>query len=157
MRKNIFLFILLVVFLTAPVFAQKEDFWFCPAVETAVYSSSGLAYGGGMAIGYGTRTAIGFKALWFADADGLEILEFNFLLRRYFGGNGYSGFFLQAAAGPVLFAFDSITIPSEHGMISVGLNAGWRLLLGDLFFVEPNIRAGYPYFVGGGILAGLRY
>jgi hypothetical protein len=48
-------------------------------------------------------------------------------------------------------------MPSEVGTISIGLGVGWRFLLGNLFFIEPAIRGGFPYIVGAGLSAGVRF
>jgi len=38
-----------------------------------------------------------------------------------------------------------------------GLRAGYRLPLGDMFFIEPFGRVGYPFMFGIGALAGVRF
>jgi hypothetical protein len=34
---------------------------------------------------------------------------------------------------------------------------GWRFLFGGHFFIEPAVRAGYPYFAVAGLSAGARF
>ncbi|MDR1306884.1 MAG: hypothetical protein LBK74_04845 [Treponema sp.] len=59
--------------------------------------------------------------------------------------------------GAGLFALNGdFTVPAETGRFSVGLAAGWRFLLGERWYVEPFLRAGYPYIAGGGVSAGFR-
>jgi hypothetical protein len=72
---------------------------------------------------------------------------------------GSSGLFIQFNGGPVIFAQndDSIAVPSGMGTFSAGLSLGWRFLLGRTFFIEPVIRGGYPYIVGAGLSAGVRF
>ena len=146
-----------------PAFSQSNadgDFWVCPITEIAMYSISNIAYGGGLALGYGRGVSIGFKVSYLADAAGVvNTLELDFLLRLYFFGRDYcSGPFIQLNAGPALFAQDeSLGIPAEIGILSAGLVLGWRFLLGRYFFIEPAIRAGYPYIAGAAFSGGFRY
>jgi len=172
MKKQLFL--LLCVFLFAvPAFAQdasaeeaapvevlpKEgDFWICPGFETALYSRSGLAYGGSLALGYGKGASIGLKAAYFFSSDNTT-LELNFLLRFHLrGAYAYSGPFFQFIGGSVLFADEAnVGIPATTGSISAGLAFGWRFLFKDRWFIEPAIRGGYPFLGGAGLSAGVRF
>ena len=161
------LFLLIVcIFLSGiPVFAQnnsgeREDLWICAGPEIAMFSISNLAYGGGLAIGYGSGTSIGFKISYFIDGGGMvNSLELNILFRFYFfGKDSYSGPFVQLNAGPVLFAqYESFGIPAELGTLSAGLVVGWRYLLTQYFFLEGTLRGGYPYIAGIAFSAGLHF
>jgi len=152
-------------FLAAP--AQRGDFWVCPGVETAFFSLSGISAGGSLAVAYGSKFSIGFKAAWFFDTKSeLDALEMNFLLRYYFMGSASSaesahsaGPYLQLTGGPALF-FDKtegVTMPAHWGRISAGATFGWRFLFGKQYFAEPFIRAGYPYVFGAGVSAGIHF
>jgi len=138
--------------------APREDLWVCPGAEIAMFSFSGAAYGGGMTLGYGNGAAIGIKAAYFLDALGnISTLELNFLLRFYLlGAASISGPYIQLSGGPTYFSKDSdLSLPSEFGAISAGLSFGWRFLIGRFLFIDPVIRGGYPYLVGGGLFAGI--
>jgi len=167
------LLLALCVFLIAiPTFAQgtaaveesaappsdSGDFWICPGFETAMYSRSGMSYGGSLALGYGKGASLGLKAAFFVSPDNTT-LEINFLFRMYLQGPfAYSGPFLQLSGGPVLFAEEGIVdFPTRFGSISGGLSFGWRFLFKDRWFVEPAIRAGYPFIAGANISAGVRF
>jgi hypothetical protein len=152
-----------------PSFAQgrsvlPEYMWVCPVFESGFYSPSKIAIGGGAALGYGNRVAFGLKILYWNDLNDTRSLELNFLARFYLlalfrpDATALSGFFFQFSGGPVIFARheNSITMPSEVGTFSAGLSLGWRFLFGR-FFVEPAVRAGYPYIVGAGLSAGIRF
>jgi hypothetical protein len=143
-----------------PVFAQpadkageqaaiREDLWVCPVFETGFYGVSNPSFGGGLAVGYGGKMAFGIKAVFWGDMDEVRALELNVLVRHYFWN---SGLFLQFSGGPAIFIN-----PTKTATISAGLSLGWRFLLGRYFFIEPVIRGGYPYFVTGGLSAGLRF
>jgi hypothetical protein len=152
-----------------PAFAQHqtvlpEELWVCPVFEAAYYSDTNLAIGGGGALGYGDRVALGIKAVYWNDMNDVSSLELNFLARFYLFGlfrpetAGSSGFFVQFNGGPVIVAQhgDSVAMPSKIGTLSAGISLGWRFVFG-LFIVEPAVRAGYPYIVGGGLSAGIRF
>lgn len=139
---------------------EKGDFWFCPSGETALYSFSGVSYGGGLAFGYGKGSSIGMKAVWFVCSDGISVLEVNFLYRFYFSDRrAYSGSFVQFLGGPAIFfgGENGVSIPPKIGAFSIGLSFGWRFLIKDKWFIEPSIRAGYPYLAGAGLSAGMRF
>ena len=165
MKKAIFpLFFCL--FIPAFVFAQAEDkkrtndIWLCPGGETAFYSVSGMAYGGGFSFGYGSGTSIGLKAAYFYSPEGTGTFELNFLFRVYLlGASAYSGPFIQLGGGPVFFFTNDSggNLPLEKGAISAGLSAGWRFLFGDRWVIEPAVRGGYPYLFGAGVSAGVRF
>jgi len=169
MKKQLLLVFCIFIFVV-PAFAQNtvekpaaplstgEDFWICPGFETALYSPSGMAFGGSLALGYGKGLSIGLKAAYFFSSDNAA-LELGFLLRCYLrGADAYSGPFLQFAGGNVLFTDSAkVGFPSTWGSISAGLAFGWRFLFRDRWFVEPAIRAGYPYIVGAGVSGGIRF
>jgi hypothetical protein len=165
MARAILLFVFVNALGIAPAFAQDrpaahEDLWVCPVFESGLYGISNIAIGGGAALGYGDRVSLGLKAVYWTDMEKVRALELNFLARLYFfRAAEASGLFIQFNGGPVIFApdEDNITIPSELSMISAGLSLGWRFLFGKHFFVEPAIRAGYPYIAGAGLSAGLRF
>ena len=157
-----FVFIIIVLFFLSPsVYTQeakdREDFWISPSAEIAMYSHNGAAYGGGISLGYGSGSSIGFKAAFLFDANGLSVLEINLLFRWYFQGQtADSGPFIQFTGGPAFMSFDNASpkVPDDYATLSAGLNIGWRFHWGR-FFLEPCIRAGYPYIAGAGLSAGL--
>jgi hypothetical protein len=169
MRNTLLKTAFLLVFIHAlgifPVFAGervsvREDMWVCPVFESGWYGVSGMAIGGGAALGYGDRLAFGLKTIYWNDLKDLRALELNFLARFYcFSRAAPSGLFIQFSGGPVIFAegTHTIAVPSDSVTISAGLSLGWRFLLGGRFFIEPAVRAGYPYFAVAGLSAGARF
>ena len=150
----------LILLCVPSVFSQSEDFWISPGAEFAFYSPNGGAYGGGFALGYGSGTSIGLKAVYLMEGEyKIKTLELNILLRFYFQGRySYSGPFMQILGGPVIFARDAgINIPSRYGIFSAGAGFGWRFLFNERWFAEPQLRAGYPYAVGLGVSGGVRF
>ena len=146
-------------FLTPP--PEKGELWFCPSAETAFYSEHTFSYGAGFAIAYGKKASIGVKAAFhFDDASVLDVLEMHLLFRLYLSkGAANSGPFFQFTGGPAIFfprEFE-ITLPAAFGMFSAGVSFGWRFLVGKTFFIEPQIRGGYPFLAGGSVSAGVRF
>ena len=163
--KTKLLFIILVFLPALPVFSQaapekpaekQELFWLCPGMETALFSDSGLAIGGGISLGYGKRAAIGLKAAFFCDFAGeVKTVEINLLARWYFI-SPFSGPFAQLSVGPAFF-FDSEDDDSTLGIVSASLCAGWRFLIEQNWFLEASIRGGYPFIAGVGFSFGYRF
>jgi hypothetical protein len=138
---------------------EKPDFWVGLGGDTALYSVFGLAYGGSLTLGYGSGSLIGFKAAFFFNNEYINTLELDLLFRFYlFGQNAYWGPFIQFIGGVSLINYSGdFAIPSNTGIINAGLSFGWRFILVKRFFVEPAVRAGYPYFYGVGVSAGIRF
>jgi hypothetical protein len=162
--KKALLLVFLNAFVVISVFAQnrnvREDLWVCPVLESNWYSITNVAFGGGAALGYGDSVSFGIKVFYCDDINEVRTLELNFLLRFYlFQTASHSGLFLQFNGGPVIFAQDKdrVTVPAKIGTVSAGLSLGWRFIFGRYFFVEPAIRGGYPYAVGAGLSAGVRF
>jgi len=143
---------------------QKIDldgyFWVSAGAETAIYSKSGLSYGGGLVFAYNRGVSIGLKTTYFFDFDNrVDVLELGFLLRFFFRGiHDNVGPYIQFSGGQALFfRRDNVTIPAKWGIFYGGANLGWRLFLGEKFFMEPYIRIGYPFIIGSGLSTGIRF
>ena len=159
--------ILLFVFLsTVSLFSQEPPepapsvFWISPGAEIALYGKTGPAYGGGLSLGYGSGSSMGIKTAYLYSTEGFTILEFNFLIRWYFmGRTSDAGPFIQFGCGPVFITEGNnpFGTTASTASISAGLNIGWRVLLGSRFFLEPSVRAGYPFFAGAGLSAGFHF
>jgi len=161
-RKVLFLFVLFAVFSAFAVCAEeggREDLWLAAAAEMNIYGIDSPAFGGGLVFGYGTGTSIGIKTAWFISTEGIGTMEICFLFRYYLQGiSSFSGPFLQLTAGTAIFSRsgETLAIHSELGAFSIGFNFGWRFLFGR-WYVEPAVRAGYPYILGLGAYAGIRF
>jgi len=81
------------------------------------------------------------------------VLETTGMFRWYFLGVNHTGFFAQVDLGLHLISEQSVMAPGFEG----GLRAGFRMPLGEAFYIEPYGRFGYPYFMGAGVLAGMRF
>ena len=63
-----------------------------------------------------------------------------------------SGIYLEAQAGVSSLLVDS----KLKTVFNAGGAAGYRFTLGS-FYVEPELRFGYPYMCGAGLAAGMRF
>jgi hypothetical protein len=95
--------------------------------------------------------AVGIKTGYSYDFSGLGTLELGALGRWYFLPLNKSRIFVQAELGADLIFYEGETLPAFLG----GLAAGWRMPLGS-WFLEPTLRAGYPYIWGAGLAFGYR-
>jgi len=126
---------------------------------------SGAAIGGSLLFGFDidSRFAAGQKTAFFHDMDTVSALEFQgffrYMLPWLHWPSSLSGPFLQAEAGAVVLFYESEAFP----LFSGGFAAGWRFLFaqennsGCNWYVEPAVRAGYPYIWGVGVTAGIRF
>ena len=76
-------------------------------------------------------------------------------LRYYivsFSGEPVSGIYLEVQAGASSLLVDS----KLKTVFNAGGAAGYRFTLGS-FYVEPELRVGYPYMCGAGLAAGMRF
>jgi hypothetical protein len=130
-----------------------EDLFFAALAETSLNARRGMAGGGGAAVGFGDGTAFGGKFLFNGGGDTLRVLEAAFFLRCYLPSlRGHRGFFAQGEFGSSVMREGDQWMGDFYG----GLTLGWRFLFGDHWYVEPAIRAGYPFIAGGGVAAGFR-
>ena len=168
-------FLILIFFLNASLFAQEQEeeqrfltpppekgeFWFCLSTEISLYSESTFSYGAGFTMAYGKKVSFGLKGVYFFDEDNtLDVLELHVLFRLYLlRGAANRGPFFQLGGGPAIFFHREyeIELPTAFGMFSAGLVFGWRFLLGNTFFIEPSLRGGYPFVIGGALSTGLRF
>jgi len=88
----------------------------------------------------------------------MNALELNVFL-KYFLTDKFAdtGPFLQLMLGPVIFnRLDEFSINSGKGAMTGGLCFGWRFLIGDIWYVEPMVRGGFPYIFSAGVSGGIR-
>jgi hypothetical protein len=153
-------FILYILLWSAPLFALDDKVWICPSFETANYNPEGLVYGAGLTLAYGRGVSMGLKAAYFFNMEEMPaVLEITCLLRLYLlnlkNGGAINGPWFQFNGGPALYFKESLADGNNKlGNLSAGLSFGWRFLLGNYFFVEPYVKGGYPFLLGGGLAAG---
>jgi len=160
-RKFAIIFLLAVLLLIVnPIFAeyQREKIFIAASTETIPYNHNSFAFGGGLSFGYGTGGGIGLKLSCFFGLEGMNALELNVFI-KYFLQEKYAdtGPFIQIMTGPVIFnRLDEFSLGSNIGTMSASLGFGWRFLFGDIWYVEPMARGGFPYILSAGVSGGLR-
>jgi hypothetical protein len=161
---SLFLFLLLAV--TATVRPdEKGEFFVGTTAQTAFYSVDAAAFGGGAVFGYSFDIgAIGVTLDYLADTGGLTTYAPGLFVRFYLplafidaADRFRSGPFLQFGLGPTFHTRDPRIPPDAvTGTVAAGLSAGWRVLLGRRWYIEPALRGGTPFLVGAGVTGGLR-
>ena len=114
------------------------------------------AFGGVFGFDYNLPAsfAVGITATVSNDFERTTVIEPAALLRWYFldRRGRYTGLFVQADGG-----LSRVTTDDEVENFPLGgLRGGMRIPLGKMFFVEPYARAGYPFTMGAGVMAGIR-
>ena len=103
---------------------------------------------------------LGLRFFYALDGESVSTMELNILLRFYlYEKETHTGFFVQLNTGAALCSYDDDKYigKTEVGALSIGVSAGWRFAYGKKFFYEPAVRVGYPYVIGLGIAAGIRF
>jgi len=129
--------------------------------EFNMNSRENFAGGFSLVFDYGLPTlplAFGLSAAASYNFLNSAVMEAASFFRWYFPGVKHSGFFAQADLGFYYIMEDIATRDVERfPMFLGGLRAGYRLPLGQSFYLEPYGRAGYPFAFGAGLLAGIRF
>jgi outer membrane protein OmpA-like peptidoglycan-associated protein len=164
--KYIFVFFIFLC-VTASIFAL--DFGFDGAFagigpEINGYSRTRFSFGGDLTLGIDLNDSFsaGLETGFFDNFDTVSALETALFFRYYFPWLNFpkdiDGPFAQLEAGCVVFfergRNESPEIPPSF---IGGLSAGWRINLGEHWYVEPAVRVGYPHVWGFGVTAGIRF
>jgi len=137
---------------------EGSSFFIAPLAEVTGFSRKGPAFGGGLALGWGDGVSIGLRFLYSASLENFNTVEMAVFMRFYFRGpEARTGLFAQLNMGSVMYALNNKAyFPAYSGDISAGIAVGWRFPLGKRWYLEPAVRAGYPYMGGAGIAAAFR-
>ena len=163
---SFFIFLLFVLLTAVNMHAQENQqettrrtFFAAPVIETVLYGRKPPSIGLGFALGSEDKVSLGLKGIYaipLAEED-FTTIEITIFFRVYTSATA-SGFFAQLTYGSSIFSGKSaVSLPAEGGLISIGITAGWRIPLGSRFFIEPYIRAGYPYYGGIGLSTGVTF
>ena len=156
--KKIAFFTILILLCNICAFAQDEQGEKKAAVGLGAEFNMNSRYNfaGGAVLGFdfnlSRALAAGFTVTYSSNFSGISVIEPAALFRWYIFGGG-AGLFVQADAGAYLVLEDGELTPLFMG----GLRGGFRLPLGELFFIEPYGRGGYPFVFGVGVIAGTRF
>ena len=121
--------------------------------------NSRLNFAGGAALGLDFNLsqafALGFTVTGSYNFFGIAVVEPAALFRWYIPRNDSTGFFLQADVGAFLIFEEAET--SQWVMVMGGLRTGYRIPLDLTWYIEPYVRAGYPFAFGVGVMTGVRF
>ena len=126
--------------------------------EVLGYTRDNVAYGGGITAG-GSYNGMGFGLhfLYAQDTEGFVFFEVLGHFRWYFAQlKDNNGLFVQLEGGVVFYSYERFDT-LDNILASIGLRAGWRIPLGEKWFIEPGIRGGFPYLIGAGFYAGIKF
>jgi len=142
----------------SPSFKKTSLAIFCEANKNSIES---IAPAAGLSFDYAfcRKLSAGAKIAVSHDIHEKEnkifALETLAAFRWYFAslsGEPVTGFFVEAQAGAAFLLVNSELRPKFDG----GAGMGCRFAFGG-FYLEPEIRFGYPYVFGAGIAAGMRF
>jgi len=105
----------------------------------------------------GLRLAAGLNITGSTNFSGTLVMEITAMARWYFLSAEHDGPFAQVDLGLHLITEKKDNRIENFALFESGLRAGFRLPIGDSFYIEPYGRFGYPYFFGIGVLAGMRF
>jgi len=163
MKKKLF-FTAILVFLSTGLFAYEGVFAGL-GPEIIANSRKGVALGGNFLFGveFNALLAAGIRAAYSNNMDTVSSVEtgafFRYQMPFLRGVSGASGPFVQAEMGSIIFYEYDRVFPAVSG----GLSIGWRLSFPKeseqthKWFIEPAVRAGYPYIWGVDIIAGIKF
>jgi hypothetical protein len=154
-RRVLLIFLAAQCFCAASLFAI-DGFFAGIDAETAANTRKGAALGGGLQLGVdmNEKFAAGINLSLTSDFDIITTVETSVFFRYYPALPFHiSGIFAQIQAGIVTFFEGDKTLSTFLG----GLAAGWQFEFGEDFYVEPFLRAGYPFIWGAGVTLGIRF
>ena len=156
---SLFFFLVPCSFLSAR--DTSPGFFIAPLAEVSGYGREGLGYGGGLTLGMGDGVSIGFRLLYTGETgeERINALELAIFIRFYpFSSNVPIGLFFQIESGAVIISpnGESAISSEKKGSFVAGIAVGWRFPFGSRWYIEPAIRAGYPFIAGAGVSIGFR-
>lgn len=153
MRK-ILLFAVLFLFVCLGGLAALDSVFTGLGVEVNNENTKGCALGGALIVGLDINKyfGAGLKVAFSHNFDAIGTLE-TAALFRYYLPIKINGLFLQTDLGAAFLFEYNVTYPVFLGE----LTAGWRFMITKIFYLEPVVRAGYPFMWGAGLTAGLRF
>ena len=165
-----FAFVLFLFFLFASaMFAQTEQERMSLGLGVEFNMNSRFNFSAGATMSFDYVLPYGFATGFFIkyshNFSDTAVIEALATLRRYFSQTPYSGFFAQADIGffymieNEVYQIDGeeVEINKTWPLFNIGIRGGYRLPFGNIFYVEPYARLGYPFAFGVGIMAGIKF
>ncbi|MDR0313634.1 MAG: hypothetical protein LBI14_08545 [Treponema sp.] len=153
MKKALFC-VIAVLALGMNLYAQEPTWAIGLGIEWNMNAREKYAGGAVLSFDYSFEQffAAGFSITASSNFAGIIVIEPVIMFRLYFLESGYYGFFFQNEMGVYLVLENGLT-----PMFDIGIRAGFRLPLGQRFYLEPYGRLGYPFAYGLGVMAGVRF
>ena len=113
---------------------------------------------GGLALAYdfnfSKSSAFGVSMGACTNFSGFTAIQPAVMYRWYIWGiENHTGFYMQADLGAYIILMDGDVFTN----FLAGLRGGFRFPLASMVYFEPYIKAGYPFMIGIGVTAGLRF
>jgi len=145
--------IICLLLLIAGTVSAIDGAFFTIGGEVNGNTREGFAAGGIFSIGFDINRyfAMGIKKTYSYDFEEMTVME-DAVFFRYYPLETFR-LFIQAELGTVIFFDEGKSSPSIMG----GLAVGWHIPLGNNFYVEPIVRAGYPFLWSTGVMVGFRF
>ncbi|MDR2618030.1 MAG: hypothetical protein LBC62_04085 [Treponema sp.] len=155
MNKALLLIITLIVLVSFAEAQEAKQISLGLSVDGNMNTRKGAALGGTLSAGYGIipNLAAGIKIGFSHNFDTVMTLEPEAFARWYLWEIKGMSLFAQAGVGASIFFENSAVFPAFLGDLSAGI----RIPFNQQWYVEPYLRAGYPFIWGAGIGAGYRF
>jgi hypothetical protein len=136
--------------------AQEKNYSLAGGLEGSYHFTRGPATGGSFGFDYRIKesTAAGVKCTsnYYITDDSFS-LEPEGLIRWYYFTPEWAEFFAQFDLGTGLIIKNS----RVKTAFFAGLTMGIRFPINKRYYIEPYAEAGYPFLLGGGVMAGRRF
>jgi len=165
-RKSFLVLFALLVF-SGGIYAQEASTGYVPfwALDAGIMTNDALIEG----ISFGlvvdprlsvsSRLMVGSKNVINLSTDNLLVLESQAYARWNFfrfGSKRINNVFLQGGIG-LLAAYRGSEATQTRGSVLADATLGINIPVSDRWHIEPSIRAGYPFIIGAGLTAGIRF
>ena len=111
-------------------------------------------------IALSSKIMVGAKNIINFSSNDIVALETQAYLRWNFLGLGNverpTNLFVQGGAG-LLAVYRGSDVTYTRGSVLADITGGITIPLNDRWHIEPSVRAGYPFIVGAGLTAGIRF
>jgi hypothetical protein len=154
MNKVLLLFIVFITLIGLVEAQEAKQIAFGAGIEGNMNTRKGAALGMSAGVDYDVfpNLAVGIKAGFSHNMARIMTLEPEVFTRWYVWELKNLSFFVQAGVGISVIFEDKEAHPAALGDLTLGVRIPF-----NRWFVEPSLRAGYPFIWGAGVSAGYRF
>jgi len=137
----------------APEIQKSGNIAFSYGADINMNSAQLFAYGAVLGVDFNLPMRFSTGLFVTASSNGLSnnVIEPS-VMARYYLFEKYR-FYIQLDLGVSILAEDE----NINFLFLAGVRSGYRFHIGDIFFIEPFLRAGYPFLAGAGVILGYRH